>query len=457
MSLYLALALLAGGPEDLAKLFSYDASAPLHYRIDGRETAAGAEILTVSFAGARAPGSASLVVPARPGKHAAVMFMSDSGHKRDQFHAEALMLAAARPHAVSLLIDAPAARPLGWRRSFNPVLEDNDRDIHIQAVVDARRGVDLLMTRTDVDARFIAYVGQSDAANWGAILSSIEPRLRAVVLIAGFPNLTSEMIDDDPELADLRYALGNDRFARYIASLSDVDPVRYLARSSGAPLLFQFGRFDSSISRARAEALAHATGRPEQAFFYDAGHEVNDPRALADRRDFLVRKLRRARVRYTKSQRQRSVRHAKPALAVILNLTELCCVKARAFRTTVDGPGIHFFDARLRPSRCILHGARDKNASLGNPASEGVCTCSEPSGALLLLRYKLTVGFLSRQRGAASQAAASRLLGTRVETSLDPAGRSTCATLAAFSCTVIVRGRSSPSREASPRPITTRP
>src|SRR5947207_4533487 len=165
-----------------SSLFVYDASAPLNFQIDGRESARGAEGLTISYAGARAPVSASIVVPSQAGKHPAVVFMGDSGHKRDQFLAEALMLAEARPSAVSLLIDAPPVRPLGWRRSFNPMLEDNDRDIHIQAVIDVRRGIDLLTARTDVDARFIAYVGQSDAANWGAILSSIEPRLRAFVL-----------------------------------------------------------------------------------------------------------------------------------------------------------------------------------------------------------------------------------------------------------------------------------
>jgi hypothetical protein len=214
--------------------------------------------------------------------------MSDSGHKRDQFLAEALLLAAARPPAVSLLIDAPAARPLGWRRSFNPVLEDNDRDIHIQAVIDARRGIDLLVTRTYVDARLIVYVGQSDAANWGAILSGIESRLRAVVLIAGFPNLTGSMIDDDPEFADPRYALGNDRFVHYVSSLSVVDPIRYLGHSAGAAILFQFGRFDPYVSGARAEALVHATRRTERAIVYDAGHDVNDPRALLDRSEFLT-------------------------------------------------------------------------------------------------------------------------------------------------------------------------
>jgi pimeloyl-ACP methyl ester carboxylesterase len=283
----------AGAPEfeQLAKLFVYDASTPVNLHIEGRESARQAEILTISYAGARAPVSASLVMPLRAGKHPAVIFMGDFRHKRDQFLAEALALAAARPPAVSLLIDAPPARPLGWRRSLNPMLEDNDRDIHIQAVIDVRRGIDLLAARPDVDASLIAYVGQSEAANWGAILRSIEPRLRAFVLIAGLPNLTDPMLSDDPEWADLKYALGHDRFARYVSSLSAVDPIRYLARSPGVPILFQFGRFDPYVSRARAEELVQAIPSPERPRFYDSGHEVNDPQALLDRGAFLATRI----------------------------------------------------------------------------------------------------------------------------------------------------------------------
>jgi dienelactone hydrolase len=292
--LCLTAAVLAGAASDfeqLAKLFAYDTSAPLNFQIDGRESAGGAGILTVSYAGAKAPVSAAIVVPSQAGKHPAVVFMTDSGHKRAYFLAEALLLAKAQPPAVSLLIDAPPQRPLGWRRSFNPMLDDNDRDIHIQAVIDVRRGIDLLAARTDVDARSIAYVGQSEGANWGAILSSIEPRLRAFVLIAGYPNLTGPTMSDDPEWADLRYALGNDRFDRYVSSMSAIDPVRYLGRSAGATILFQFGRFDPYVSRARAEALVHAAGRPERAIFYDSGHEVNDPQALLDRVSFLAARI----------------------------------------------------------------------------------------------------------------------------------------------------------------------
>jgi pimeloyl-ACP methyl ester carboxylesterase/precorrin-6B methylase 2 len=274
--------------EKLAAMFSYDASAPLNARSEAPESAEGAYVTPVSYAGARGPVSATIVTPSRRGKYRAVIFVHDYG-KRDEFLPEALSLARGSLPAVSLLVDAPSERPVGWRRSFNSLSDsDNDREIHIQAVIDIRRGIDLLSARADVDANRIAYVGHGYGANWGAILSSIEPRLRRFVLVAGFASLADLMESDDPEWANMRYALGSERFDRYRASISVVDPIRFTPFWAGAPILFQFGRFDQFVSRAMAEQLVHSISRPQKAIFYDAGHAVNDPRAMIDRAGFLA-------------------------------------------------------------------------------------------------------------------------------------------------------------------------
>ena len=273
--------------EKLAAMFSYDAAAPLSAHSEEPESAEGAYVTAVSYAGARGPVSATMVTPSRRGKYPAVIFVHDYG-KRDEFLPEALSLARARLPAVSLLMDAPSERPVGWRRSFNSLSDsDNDREIHIQAVIDIRRGIDLLATRADVDGNRIAYVGHGYGANWGAILSSIETRLCGFVLVAGFPSLAELMEGDDPEWANMRYALGSERSARYRASISVVDPIRFTPFWAGAPILFQFGRFDQFVSRAMAERLVHSISRPQKAIFYDAGHAVNDPRASVDRAGFL--------------------------------------------------------------------------------------------------------------------------------------------------------------------------
>ncbi len=280
--------------ENPASMFSYDAAAPLNARSEEPAQAGGSSVTPLSYAGAVGPVSATLVTPARNGKYPAVIFAAEYG-RRDEFLPEALLLARTSPPMVSLLIDAPPERPVGWRRSFNSLSDnDNDRDLHIQAVIDIRRGVDLLAARSDIDAGRIAYVGHGYGANWGAILSGVEPRLRAFVLVAGFPSFAELMESDDPDMANMRFPMGSERFARYLASISAVDPERFTRYWLGAPILFQFGRFDRFVPRAAAERLTHLIARPQKVVFYDAGHSVNDPRAMADRDEFLGHCLRRA-------------------------------------------------------------------------------------------------------------------------------------------------------------------
>jgi len=283
--------------ENPASMFSYDATAPLNTRLEKPEVADKSLVTTVSFSGSRGPVSATLVTPSRRGKYPAIIFVPDYG-RRDEFLPEALLLARGRRPAVSLLIDGPQERPVGWRRSFNAQSDnDNDRDIHIQAIVDVRRGIDMLSQSDEVDASRIAYVGHGYGANWGAILSSVEPRLRAFVLVAGFPSLAELMESDDPDMANLRFSMGAERFARYRASISAVDPIRFTSFWLGAPILFQFGRFDQFVPRAAAEGLANSIPRPQKVVFYDAGHSVNAPQAMVDRSRFLARYINSGQLR----------------------------------------------------------------------------------------------------------------------------------------------------------------
>jgi pimeloyl-ACP methyl ester carboxylesterase len=272
-------------------MFAYDAAAPLDYHAEEPLQADGASVTHISYSGVRGPVSATLVLPRAAGKYPAIIFAADYG-KKDEFLSEAILLAKAAPPAVSLLIDSPAERPVGWRRNFNSMIEnDNDRDIHIEAVGDIRRGIGLLAARPDVDASRIAYVGHGYGANWGVILGSIDQRLRAFVLIAAFPSLGDLVMGDDPDWANVRFALGSERIARYRASISAVDPILFTPFWKQAPVLFQFGRFDEFVTREMADRLVASMPSSPKAVFYDSGHSVNPPSAMCDRSEFLTRFL----------------------------------------------------------------------------------------------------------------------------------------------------------------------
>jgi pimeloyl-ACP methyl ester carboxylesterase len=59
------------------------------------------------------------------------------------------------------------------------------RDVIIHSAKDIRRAVDYLETRPDIDARNLAYFGLSSGAGLGPIMTAVEPRFRASILLAG--------------------------------------------------------------------------------------------------------------------------------------------------------------------------------------------------------------------------------------------------------------------------------
>src|SRR6202011_3560940 len=80
-----------------------------------------------------------------------------------------------------------------------------DREAEIQAVVDLRRGIDLLLARPDVDAKRLAYVGHSYGAQWGSILSAVDKRMKTSILMAGVAELGDIFLrSTDPGQVDFR-------------------------------------------------------------------------------------------------------------------------------------------------------------------------------------------------------------------------------------------------------------
>src|SRR6185436_7735666 len=148
---------------EMLRHFDYDQKAPLeikHVGVQRRAQAVVYDLTYVSPKGGVVP--AYLVVPKGKGPFAAIVW----GHwywtnspmfNRKQFLDEAVALAPAG--VVSLLTDGPNARP-GYVPDRTPL---NDKQItdRIQAVIDMRRGIDLLLARKDVDPKRLAFVGHS--------------------------------------------------------------------------------------------------------------------------------------------------------------------------------------------------------------------------------------------------------------------------------------------------------
>ena len=246
--------------------FAYDKSAALNVKQISAKVRDGVTIEDITYTGANGDTvPAYLVIPKGAGKFAGIIW----GHwrmpgaanaNRSEFLDEAVALAPAG--VVSLLIDAPWSRP-----GFKPVPGSGPLMI-AQQVVDLRRGLDLLLSRSDIDAARTAYVGHSMDAQIGVILDAAEKRFAAFVFMSG------------PQSAD-----------RTPKAHGWADAGYYAGKLGPAPALFQYGLHDEKwVPLAEAKNYLAMAAGPKRVEFYDADHALND-KARTDRDNFLRKAL----------------------------------------------------------------------------------------------------------------------------------------------------------------------
>ena len=193
----------------------------------------------VGAAGSRV--NAFLLVPKGGGRHPAVLLLHGSGGNREDMLVPAAQLATRG--AVALTISQP-----------------NDTQTYRPLVVNARRALDLLVARKDVDADELGLVGFSLGGQTAAILAGDEPRLKAVGVIAGRGNAVT----------------------------------RYWMRRAAEHLYFQAGTRDAQVPHAQLVALIRAAPGHPKVSWYATGHGMNR-RALDDQVAWLARELRLTR------------------------------------------------------------------------------------------------------------------------------------------------------------------
>jgi len=266
--------------EELARQFDYDRNALLNIREEKTEQRDGATVTELSYdspRGGRVP--ATLVLPSGKGPFPAILF----GHwmnrrskfcNRTEFLEEALLFA--RAGAASLLTDAPLVRP-----GFIPEREGlkgqiQNAEASRQQVIDIRRGVDLLLTRSEIDPKRIAFVGHSYNAHTGGILAAVEKRIGSFVLMAGvFADeeyiFSSKAID----VVQFREKNGEQALHDFFREYAFDDPVHFIGQSAPAAVFLQFGEDDGGIPKETARGYYDRFAEPKKIAFYKAGHALN--------------------------------------------------------------------------------------------------------------------------------------------------------------------------------------
>ena len=278
---------------DLARLFDYDQKAPLDVQEESVETVDGVRLKRITYVspkGGRVP--AFLVMPVvSKGKLPAILY----GHWGNGTHSEFLpeALAYAKAGAVSLLIAYPWVRPAAWHKpGFIFADPEANRDNYVQAVIDLRRGLDLLASLAEVDSNRLAYVGHSYGAQWGAILAAIDKRPKTCVFVGGTPDYAAIWVEnDDPEIIDFRKNAPKEQFDKFLQTLDVLNAIHYIPHAAPVSLLFQFARYEQYFKETAMQRYFRAASEPKTVRWYHAGHDLNGLDTLADRAEWLRKQI----------------------------------------------------------------------------------------------------------------------------------------------------------------------
>ena len=282
------------GPDfqSASHLFDYDAKQPLDIHDKFIEAFAGGTLHDITYTSSKGgPVGAYLVIPDGKGPFAAVLFGHWGNGTRAEFIPEAKIYA--RAGAVSLIPDYPWDRPQPWHKTPDHFDKPElDREIEIQALVDLRRGIDLLLARPDVDPKRLAYVGHSYGAQWGSILSAVDKRMKTSVLMAGVAEMADILLrSNDPGMVDFRKSQPAGQLEKYAQVTGDIDAIHFVGRAAPIPLLLQFANYEQYFDKTSIEHYAAAASDPKKVLYYDTGHDLNDPQALDDRYNWLVKHI----------------------------------------------------------------------------------------------------------------------------------------------------------------------
>jgi len=276
---------------ELVRHFDYDQSAPLELKTLATQNRGDAIVHDITYAspkGGVVP--AYLIVPAKgKGPFAGVIWghwywTNSDMRNRKEFLDEAIALASAG--VVSLLTDGPIARP-GYIVETDP-LSGRQGDYLVQQVIDFRRGVDLLLARKDVDPKRLAFVGHSYNASAGALLSGVDRRFKAFVLMAGS---MSDQVDIKMGAYDqFRQQIGPEKFDAFMASHTYLDQGRFVSHAAPATVFLQFATKEQFLTPDRARAYEKIVSEPKRFKLYEAEHALN-AEARRDRIAFLTEQL----------------------------------------------------------------------------------------------------------------------------------------------------------------------
>ncbi len=255
--------------------YDYDQGAPFPVTEKPYGNENGVQITTITYPSLRQTPyavnntvTAYLFVPPGPGPHPAMVVL----HEFDPSSTKSgflLCRAVARAHVIALLVVEPY--------SLNRTPSPNDRaDTHIlsgnvpdmvdalsQIVLDARRGLDYLAHRPDVDPARMGIAGISLGGVMSGVVAGVDPRIKVVLTLVGGADFPKDIWDGVLTRPIRRQILQSGyTYETYSAAMAPIDSSTWLPQKHFNPedVLMINGHYDTVILPTQAKLLAKNFG-----------------------------------------------------------------------------------------------------------------------------------------------------------------------------------------------------
>ncbi len=250
----------------------YNAAPPLEAKVLATGPLGGGNAESVEIAGV-VPGEQiplRIILPSTPGPHPCVVFNYGIGQRLTFFDQIAPLFAA---QGVAMVMAEQYDCGVRRDRSLNALGKVRaQRERAARVIAETRRVVDYLVTRDDVDATRIDFMGASYGGITGCAVLAKEPRLRTGTLVmAGgdVPKMVVSLIRTQKPDSRFLWPMAG-RVAAWW--LSAFEPLDFVGEIAPRPLLFLHVRDDEMIASECIESLYRAAGTPKEEIWYQGPH-----------------------------------------------------------------------------------------------------------------------------------------------------------------------------------------
>jgi dienelactone hydrolase len=266
--------------------YQYDASRPLAVNIAGTQTIGTTKFLRFSYGSTnsqRVP--ALLFTPAgASARHPVPCLVILHGLGGSKEVMAGMALDAAKAGYASLVIDEYGQGERGPLKTVPGRQAQELATTVSQTTVDVRRGLDYLATQPQIDSKRIGLAGVSLGAIIGTVVSGVDTRIKAVVLISGGGDwgLILKTLSSRSAVVGGRdtSAFKDVNWAELSVLLAPDDPLTFAPHIAPRPLLMLGGRKDTTIVPQAQQELFDAARLPKQIIWYPQYGHVPPPEVV---------------------------------------------------------------------------------------------------------------------------------------------------------------------------------